>query len=1266
MDMEFDILNFVYNFPKTYLDVFKKDGNLKSININDKSLKSKIKILKEAGIKNKNQFETIYNMKLEESLKLTPHEDIIDLGMFEDWSKNDEYKKNGINVQFGNETGIKFGNIKEYILKFLDSLQDVENWYFKFAVEREDGINWTTLPLNSENIVIVNKLLNNESIEEYFNPAEKGEQHIIETSDANVVYFNNFVNNNQLSHIIISSRLNPENSEIKVYADNSGAFYDSKLKDEFKSLEDITSRYQIFNILVKDGVAREEFNYNCLTYAFMKSGIFFHDTLKSIMTKCFTRIISRKVLDQICKQYGIKCFVYKFQDDQWDSIVRKSKKRFLGDKYGTNEIQLGLIRKHYFLKEDIKGISTYYLKHFDEINKYCIENEKSLTWGRKVYRKTDDGEYKINAAKAHMDSTTFINLLEELNMTEKLTFSERAVMQTDLYKYVSEDIDKISLVEEDFKEICSESKLEKEYRIVIKKAEVHCCLYYDEANPSKIIEIKCPNCNWITNLFESLNTNTRISFEEVEKSSVLSCYLKKGSKNTIEYNGKIFKVENKNVYYADCESDTMYELTNKKQEEKETKESKFKRVHKAFCISYTKRGSNKIECIFGKDCIEKFFNIVENNSIVYFHNLGYDSRLMNNFKIQNAIDKGSRIMTETIIYNDKKIHLKDSYALISTKLEKFNSMFKLNQDIQKEMFPYNYYTIERLESNIGSIKEAGNNELKWNQKQFEENIIKCNAKIDEDHFDMKRYCEFYCNQDVNILSKGFDKFREWCLQFPIYIDVDDIISSASLANKYYTRQVYSKCKNYYKIGGIPRAFIQKAVYGGRCMLKQNKKWHIVKELVDFDAVSLYPSAMARLYLCSGKPIILTQEELNREYLFKNTASENDQVSNEKPIAAYIVEIDITKVGKKLDFPLICYRDPKSGTNKNVNECCKMFVDNIVLEDLVKYQEIEFNVVQGYKWIGKKDFSIRTEIQTLHELRGKFKSEKNAMQEIIKLIMNSGYGKCIQKPIKTETQYKQVNGVFKSYKATDLKKYPNNIKTDVKGKKYIEVKTTPLESYCKKNHAKINQIFEINNNLSGVVVNKQIDDYYTNPVFGVQVLSMSKRIMNEVMTLAEDLKIDIFYQDTDSMHIDKSKLELLSETFKKIYGRELIGDKVLGQFHSDFEKINETDKETPYATESYFLGKKCYIDHLRNNNGDRNYHYRMKGVDLKCVKLVADRDFNGELLKVYKHLFDNNTIEFDLKLTLPCFEMNKNRTVVSRKDFKRNIKFVGDKHSVIKF
>lgn len=41
-----------------------------------------------------------------------------------------------------------------------------------------------------------------------------------------------------------------------------------------------------------------------------------------------------------------------------------------------------------------------------------------------------------------------------------------------------------------------------------------------------------------------------------------------------------------------------------------------------------------------------------------------------------------------------------------------------------------------------------------------------------------------------------------------------------------------------------------------------------------------------------------------------------------------------------------------------------------------------------------------------------------------------------------------------------------------------------------------------------------------------VLSMSKRIMNEVMCTAEDIGCKIYYQDTDSMQMSKEDVEKL--------------------------------------------------------------------------------------------------------------------------------------------
>ena len=90
-------------------------------------------------------------------------------------------------------------------------------------------------------------------------------------------------------------------------------------------------------------------------------------------------------------------------------------------------------------------------------------------------------------------------------------------------------------------------------------------------------------------------------------------------------------------------------------------------------------------------------------------------------------------------------------------------------------------------------------------------------------------------------------------------------------------------------------------------------------------------------------------------------------------------------------------------------------------------------------------------------------------------------------------------------------------------------------------------------------------------------------MNEVMTLAEDLDIDMFITDTDSIHMDTRKISLLGKEFKEKYGRELIG-KNLGQFHTDFD-LDGAETDDIYAVLSVFLGKKCYYDKLYTINPD---------------------------------------------------------------------------------
>ena len=75
------------------------------------------------------------------------------------------------------------------------------------------------------------------------------------------------------------------------------------------------------------------------------------------------------------------------------------------------------------------------------------------------------------------------------------------------------------------------------------------------------------------------------------------------------------------------------------------------------------------------------------------------------------------------------------------------------------------------------------------------------------------------------------------------------------------------------------------------------------------------------------------------------------------------------------------------------------------------------------------------------------------------------------------------------------------------------------------------------------LHKSLDDSYSAPHLGCQILSYSKRIMNQVMCLADDQNIKIYYQDTDSMHIEAHKVEKLNKLYTEKYGKELIGEEL---------------------------------------------------------------------------------------------------------------------------
>ncbi|EAY16635.1 hypothetical protein TVAG_434720 [Trichomonas vaginalis G3] len=255
-----------------------------------------------------------------------------------------------------------------------------------------------------------------------------------------------------------------------------------------------------------------------------------------------------------------------------------------------------------------------------------------------------------------------------------------------------------------------------------------------------------------------------------------------------------------------------------------------------------------------------------------------------------------------------------------------------------------------------------------------------NAEKERGTFDMFKYCEFYCEQDVNVLRVGFGAFRSVCLQEPINMDIYNITTVPSLANKFLNREVFYPNGNLYEISGSVKEYIMGAIYGGCCMTKNNKRYVVKDKLNDFDACSLYPSAMNRLFTIEGKPEIINECLIDDKIYDDNNphpllvrAFDEDQTepTKDKDLSYFVVDIEITNVGKSRDFPLIVLRD-ENGLNRNVNETGFMRVDMIALQDLVKYQNISYKILGGLIWKGNRDHRIRNTIRKIYDLRRVYK------------------------------------------------------------------------------------------------------------------------------------------------------------------------------------------------------------------------------------------------------------------------------------------------------
>lgn len=638
------------------------------------------------------------------------------------------------------------------------------------------------------------------------------------------------------------------------------------------------------------------------------------------------------------------------------------------------------------------------------------------------------------------------------------------------------------------------------------------------------------------------------------------------------------------------------------------------------------------------DFIRAFlYEAILDNTIIYFHNAKFDyNYIIREIKGTSEIMNGGNFISHKGTFKKHHILIKDSYKIITSPLAKFPKLFK-NIHGEKEYINHNFYNMNDIYKNNLFIKDDFLEQFKPNGKypqsdKYEEDtaeIVLNNCErlgfITVDGLiDALKYRSYYCDMDCRILSEGMITIRKQYLE-EFNIDIYDILTTPAIANTHLALNgVFEYCV---ELTGHLREYIEGSIVGGRVMTANNEKVHIKGELADLDAVSLYPSAMVRLEgLPTGEPKILIEEQLDYNII--------------KEFDWYVIDVEITDLKIKRTFPLLSIKN-KQGTRIFTNDIIgEVFrVDKIQLEDLIEFQAVSFKILKGLYFNEGFNKNIKEVVNKLFNTRKELKAKGDEKENIYKLILNSAYGKMIQK--EHDEKIKIIPG-------------KKNIDTFI-SRNYNEIKTISYyDTREKREKARIS-------------VSSGRKAHFNLPHLGGMILSMSKRIMNEVICLAEDNNINIYYQDTDSLHLKKTDIDNLKLLYSNKYNRVLEG-KSLGQLHTDLKlelipkDLKNIDDLEVYSTELIAIDKKTYLHKLEGElNGvkyDGGYMVRCKGISRKAIDHFTNKN-NIDVREFFKRLYNCEALKCDLCGGGEVLKINidTKRNIINKKDeFLRTLHF----------
>jgi hypothetical protein len=400
-------------------------------------------------------------------------------------------------------------------------------------------------------------------------------------------------------------------------------------------------------------------------------------------------------------------------------------------------------------------------------------------------------------------------------------------------------------------------------------------------------------------------------------------------------------------------------------------------------------------------------------------------------------------------------------------------------------------------------------------------------------------------------------------------------------------------------------FEQGSVYGGRLVVGSLNSKELMRNP---DINSLYPTAMANYeYPCGPSELVRNRKKCKKLCKLFN---------KQKYELTCILKCKV-KVNRKCIIPMIPnkMKDGSIDTTQSEFICT---VTNVELQEAIKHGGYEVLEVYMYEEWKEKKYIFKDFIEKMYNKRLEYKKQKkeatndndkkkyDILQELCKLIMNSSFGKIIQKPIDSQ------------FNVTTVKEWTNEIADQ---------------------HTEYIQCINGKRNVLYRKKNKDVHDNKLPKYLGAFILSYSKKHMNDYISAVDGFyKPVIKYMDTDSLYFDVKYFDMLSS-------KGLIGP-ALGQATPDYDvDIQE------YVS----LGKK--IKFCKLTNGDLKTTF--KGFS-RLNKM--DKEDKLKFFEELKEIADDNKLSKDCKfMSKTITRLNKRGLDITVQELSRDFKPTWESH-----